>query len=163
LGSIVWALLFFLLALLLSLIIRRWSHGLTKRAERLHLDPTAISYVAQLMQVGGFLVAGILYAHVIPALRSLGTALLASASVVSIVLGLAAQNTLGNSIAGMALLLYHPFRLGDEIQISAPTGVERGVVEAFTLGHTILLTPDGRQIIVPNSVMISSIFIKTVQ
>lgn len=73
------------------------------------------------------------YAHLIPALRNLGTALLAGASVISIVLGLAAQSTLGNLIAGFALLLYRPFRVGDRLQVSAPTGVETGTVESLAL------------------------------
>jgi len=55
------------------------------------------------------LMAAILCAHLVPVLRALGTAMLAGASVASIVLGLAAQNTLGNLIAGVALLLYDPF------------------------------------------------------
>ena len=161
LGSIVWALFFLFLAIVISLVIRRWSKSLSARAELLHLDPTAIGFISQLLQVATFLIAGILYAHLVPALRSFGTALLASASVVSIILGLAAQSTLGNIIAGVALLLYHPFRLGDKIQIGAPTGVETGTVNAFTLGHTILRTSDGREILVPNNVVINSVIIKT--
>ncbi|HYR34397.1 MAG TPA: hypothetical protein VEQ87_08925 [Burkholderiales bacterium] len=45
-----------------------------------------------------YLIAFVLYAHVVPEGRSLGTALLAGVSVVSIILGLAAQSTLGYTI-----------------------------------------------------------------
>lgn len=55
----------------------------------------------------------ILYAHLIPVLRSMGTALLAGASVASVVIGLAAQSTLGNLVAGVSITIYRPFRLGD--------------------------------------------------
>ena len=66
----------------------------------------------------------ILYAHLIPVLRSMGTALLAGASVASVVLGLAAQSTLGNLVAGVSLTIYRLFRLGDTLRVAAPTGTE---------------------------------------
>jgi small-conductance mechanosensitive channel len=74
---------------------------------------------------------------------------------VSVVFGLAAQNTLGNLVAGISLLLYRPFSLGDHMQISAPTGLENCVVESLNLGYTILRTADNRRIVVPNSAMAS--------
>ena len=77
---------------------------------------------------------------------------LAGTSVASIVLGVAAQNTLGNLIAGLALLLYRPFRVGDRLQVQAPGGAETGTVESLTLGYTILQTFDNRRVVLPNSV-----------
>src|SRR5262249_46599617 len=108
-------------------------------------------------QIGIYLLALVFYAHLIPALRALGTALLASVSVASVVLGLAAQSTLGNLIAGIALLLYRPFQVGDRVQVTAPTGLETGVVESLTLGYTVLRAADNRRIVVPNSAMASQV------
>jgi small-conductance mechanosensitive channel len=73
--------------------------------------------------------------------------------VITVIVGLAAQNTLGNLVAGLSLLLYRPFRLGDRLQVMAPTGMETGVVEGLTLGYTLLRTDDNRRVVVPNSVM----------
>ena len=87
-------------------------------------------------------------------------ALLASASVLSIVLGIAAQSTLGNLIAGVALLFYRPFGIGDVLIMNTPTGKETGTVKEFSLGYTKLLTDDGRWIIAPNSVVIASVLIR---
>jgi small-conductance mechanosensitive channel len=84
--------------------------------------------------VACFLFAATLYALLVPSLHKLGTALLASASIVSLVLGLAAQNTLGYLIAAVALLLYRPFAIGDVLVVNAPTGKKTGKVEDFTLG-----------------------------
>jgi small conductance mechanosensitive channel len=114
-------------------------------------DPTAIMFLRPLAQVFLWIVLLVSYAHLIPSLRSLGTALLAGASIISIVLGLAAQNTLGSLIAGIALLVYRPFRVGDRIQVMAPTGVETGVVETVTLGYTVIQTIDNRRVVLPNS------------
>ena len=92
-----------------------------------------------------------LYAHMIPALDKLATALQASVSVASVVFGLAAQSTLSNFVAGFSLIFYRPFRLGDKLQISAPAGVETGIVEDVSLGYTILKTYDNRRVIISNS------------
>jgi small conductance mechanosensitive channel len=49
------------------------------------------------------------------------------------------------------LLVYRPFRVGDRIQVMAPTGVETGIVETVTLGYTVLQTLDNRRVVLPNS------------
>jgi len=70
-----------------------------------------------------WVLAVMLYAQLIPGLRSLGIALLAGASVASIIVGLAAQSTLGNLIAGLSLLLYRPVQIGDLVQLTVPAVV----------------------------------------
>jgi small-conductance mechanosensitive channel len=106
-----------------------------------------------------FTTAFILYFQLIPALRSIGRAILATAGIASIVLGLAAQNTLGNIISGISLLLYRPVRLGDEVKVYASAGDETGVVESLTLGYTTLRMPNNEKIIVPNSVLASTVIV----
>jgi small-conductance mechanosensitive channel len=105
-------------------------------------------------------VAFVLYAHVVPQLRSLGTALLAGVSLVSIILGLAAQNTLGNLIAGISLILYRPLSVGDDVELNTPKGVLAARVEDVSLGYTILRDAQGNDVVVPNSVMVSNIVIR---
>jgi small conductance mechanosensitive channel len=85
--------------------------------------------------------------------------LLAGASVASVVLGLAAQSTLGNLVAGISLTIYRPFRLGDTLQVAAPAGPEVGVVEIISLGYTTLRTPSGHTIVVPNSIASSQVIV----
>lgn len=121
------------------------------------VDRTVAPFVVQLLGAVIYVIAVLLYVQLVPQLRGIGTALLAGAGVASIVLGLAAQNTLGNLIAGMTLLLYRPFQVGDRVQVTAPTGLETGVVEVITLGYTILRTGDNRRIVVPNSAMANQV------
>jgi small-conductance mechanosensitive channel len=129
------------------------------RSERHLTDVTALRFVVQLLQVCAFVVAFILYTHLIPPLQAFATALLAGVSVVSIVFGLAAQNTLGNLIAGFSLVLYHPFEVGDVVQLTTPKGLTTGTVEALALGYTRLRDAEGAAIIVPNNVMVSSVLV----
>jgi len=154
-GGLIYALLFLAMAITVARLIRVFA---TRSKEHLP-DVTAINFIAQLLQVIVFLVAFILYAQLVPILRSLGTALLAGVSVASIVIGIAAQSTLANLIAGLSLLLYRPFQVGDRVQLATPKGLMSGTIESLSLGYTSLQSADGEQIIVPNSVMGSAVII----
>jgi small-conductance mechanosensitive channel len=155
-GALFYAIVFLAAALFAGRLARLFA----RRSARHLSDVTALNYVAQLLQVAVFLIALILYAHLIPALRAMGTALLAGVSVASVVVGLAAQNTLSNLVAGFSLLLYRPFHIGDRVQLATPRGVSIGTVTSLSLGYTILTDPDGHEIIVPNSVMVSQVIIR---
>ena len=120
-----------------------------------HFDLMAVKFLAKLTRYAVYVFAFAAYAHFIPALSGIGTASLASISVLTVIIGFAAQNTLGNLIAGISLLLYRPFKLGDRLQVVAPTGLETGTGEGLTLGYTLLKTDDNRRVVVPNSVMAS--------
>lgn len=152
-GAVVYLLLFVLVAMLLSRLLRITVRGALVR--RAHLDRTTMSFLQQVGIAAIWVAMLILYAHLIPVLRSLGTALLTGASIASVVIGLAAQSTLGNLIAGVAITLYRPFRLGDRLQVTAPTGTEVGSVEMLSLGYTTLRTDDGRLVVLPNSLAAS--------
>ena len=117
--------------------------------------PGGVRFLGKLASLVIYLAAFACYAHVIPELQTLGKSLLAGVGVASVVVGLAAQSTLGNLIAGISLVLYRPFKLGDRLQISAPTGPETGMVVNIDLGYTILRTADQRLIVIPNSVVAS--------
>lgn len=158
-GAIFYAFLFLFIAFVSSYFLRKFIQRLISRSGRSSVDRTAVTFVSQLLQVTLFILAAILYFHLIPSLRALGSAILATAGVASIVIGLAAQNTLGNIISGISLLIYRPVRLGDEIKVYASAGDETGIVESITLGYTTLTMSNGEKIIVPNSVLASTIIV----
>jgi small-conductance mechanosensitive channel len=88
---------------------------------------------------------------VIPQVRAIATGLLASASVIGIVVGLAAQRTLGNFIAGIMIALTQPLRLGDIVEVA---GVE-GTVEEIDLIYTFIRTREGDRLVIPNEKLAS--------
>jgi len=118
-------------------------------------DPTAVKFLGQLARLAIYVIALLSYVYEIPVLRQLGGVWLTSVGVVSVIVGIAAQSTLGNLISGVSLLLYRPFRLGDHLQVMTPSGLESGMVESLSLGYTTLQTEDNRKIVIPNSVMAS--------
>jgi small-conductance mechanosensitive channel len=156
-GALVYLVLSVVIAQLLSRGLRIAVGGAVLR--RTHLDRTTMIFLQQFGVAVIWVVMLILYAHLIPVLRSLGTALLTGASIASVVIGLAAQSTLGNLVAGVAITLYRPFRLGDRLQVAAPTGTEVGNVETLSLGYTTLRTDDGRFVVLPNSIAASQVTI----
>src|SRR5580658_94252 len=156
-GALAYLVIFVFLALVLSRVLRSAVHAAMTRSG--HIDRTTLSFLQQMAGALIWVVMLILYAHLIPVLHSMGTALLAGASVASVVIGLAAQSTLGNLVAGVSITIYRPFRLGDTLQIAAPTGTEIGVVELISLGYTTLRAPAGHLIVVPNSVAASQVTI----
>ena len=156
-GALIYLAIFVMIALVLARVLRTAVHATMTRKG--HIDRTTISFLQQIMTALIWVAMLILYAHLIPVLRSMGTALLAGASVASVVIGLAAQSTLGNLVAGVSITIYRPFRLGDTLQVAAPTGTEIGVVELISLGYTTLRAPAGHLIVVPNSVAASQVTI----
>ncbi len=155
-GAVFWALIFTTVAVILTVAIRRAA----RRLEPHLSDLTGLRFVTALAQVLAYLVSFVLYAHLVPELRALGTALLAGVSVVSVVVGLAAQNTLGNLVAGLSLVLYRPIRVGDQVQLASPKGLIVATAENVSLGYTVLRDGDGDEVIVPNSVMVTSVVIR---
>jgi small-conductance mechanosensitive channel len=154
-GALAYFVIFVVIALILSRVLRTAVHAAMTRSG--HIDRTTLSFLQQVTSALIWVVMLILYAHLIPVLHSMGTALLAGASVASVVIGLAAQSTLGNLVAGVSITIYRPFRLGDTLQVAAPTGTEVGVVELISLGYTTLRAPAGHLIVVPNSVAASQV------
>ncbi len=157
LGALAYGLLFLVLAVVVSHLLRVTAHRALKLHHRHLVDRTSANFVIQLSQIAVFIIALMFYAHLIPRLRTLGTALLASVSVVSVIIGLAAQNTLGNLIAGVSLLLYRPFEVGDRLQVNGPSGPEIGTVEVLNLGYTVIQTYDNRRVVVPNSAIATQV------
>lgn len=78
------------------------------------------------------------------------TPLLASAGIVGLALSFAAQDTLSNLFAGVAIMTDRPYVLGDYIILDSG---ERGAVTHIGLRSTRLLTRDDVEVSIPNSVM----------
>jgi len=154
-GAILYAPFFAVVAWLFGKLLRVMVERALARDRHEHFDRMAVKFIAKLVRYCVYVFAVFAYAHVVPGLSSVGAASLTSISVITIVVGLAAQNTLGNLVAGLSLLLYRPFKLGDRIEVLAPSGVETGIVENLTLGYTLLRTDDNRRVVVPNSLMAS--------
>jgi small-conductance mechanosensitive channel len=83
---------------------------------------------------------------VIPQVRAVAAGILASSAVIGIVVGFAAQRTIGNFIAGLLIAFAQPIRLGDYVETEGSTGV----VEEIGLTYTFIRTSDNDRLVIPN-------------
>ena len=88
---------------------------------------------------------------VIPQVRAVAGGILASASVLGIVIGLAAQRTLGNFIAGIMIALTQPLRIGDAVTV----GTVDGTVEEIGNIYTFIRTRQNDRLVIPNEKLAS--------
>ncbi|MDG4860551.1 mechanosensitive ion channel [Streptomyces sp. T-3] len=121
------------------------------RVRRVRTQVTLIQRVVTAI-VGAVAVAAMLLTF--PAMRTVGTSMLASAGVLGIVAGIAAQSTLGNLFAGMQIAFGDMVRLGDTVVVDG----EWGKVDEITLTFLTVRTWDERRITMPVSYFTSKPF-----
>ena len=76
---------------------------------------------------------------VIPEVRAVAGSILASSAVIALVVGLAAQSTLANFVAGILVAFTQPLRLGDSVSVAGASGT----VQQIGLTYTIISAGDG--------------------
>lgn len=131
-------------------LARTAAKGIGPRLMR-RMDPAtagSVGFVIRLLTIFVVVIASLAIAGVKPATLAVGGAFTA------IVLGLAAQQTLGNVIAGAVLLSARPFRVADRLRVQG-TGIDiEGTVASLGLFYTVLVSGSDR-ILIPNSVLMS--------
>jgi small-conductance mechanosensitive channel len=114
------------------------------RARRLY---TQLRFLRRLVTLGIAIVTGGAILMSFDSLRSVGTWLLTSAGVVGVVIGFAAQRTVGNLIAGFQIAFTQPIRTDDVVIVEG----EWGRIEEITLTYVVVCIWDQRRLVVPIS------------
>jgi small-conductance mechanosensitive channel len=86
-------------------------------------------------------------------LRRLATGVLASTAVLGLIVGFAAQHTIGNLVAGVQIAVSQPFRIGDRISFEE----NEGRVTDITLSYTYIDPGDGSHLVIPNQLLVEGI------
>lgn len=115
---------------------------------------TQLKVIRQMLVALVFFLALVVVLMSVDRLRDLGTGLLASAGIAGIVLGLAAQRTLSNVIAGFLIAFTQPIRMDDVLIVEG----EWGRVEEITLSYVVIRIWDLRRLIVPISYFLDQPF-----
>jgi small-conductance mechanosensitive channel len=143
----VWALLVIVLTLLLARAVRRTTMRVLARSRAQANVTILLGNLAQVTVI----VLGTLAIVAIYTKDAFGW-ILTSFSVIGLVIGLSLQDILKNFFAGVWVLVERPFRIGDTIEV----GESSGVVEEIAFRTTMLKTADGREVIVPNGIFMTS-------
>lgn len=91
----------------------------------------------------------VLFGAIVIALGAVGiqtTALAGLIAALGLAVGLALQGALANFVGGVLILTFHPFRIGDLVEV----GGSMGIVEDIQLVSTVLNVGNGSRVIVPN-------------
>ncbi len=138
--------IFYVGRLVISLVVR----GLRKLMQKQGIDKTLETFVCNLVRVALLIVV------IIAAISALGiqtTSFIAIFGAAGLAVGLALQGSLSNFAAGVLIVLFRPYRVGDYIE---GAGIS-GTVEQVQILTTVLKTPDNKQVIVPNSQIMESV------
>jgi len=123
------------------------SKSLKEMSRNAKVNPTQFIVLQRLVVLAVYLVGLSIAANMVPGMSGLWVSLFASAGVIAIVVGFAAQQVFSNVISGIFIAIFKPFRVGDRITVKG----EYGTVEDITLRHTVLKTWKNEFVIIPNS------------
>lgn len=121
------------------------------RARRIYTQVHVISKLVY-AGIGIFTMASILM--LFQEVRQVGTSILASAGVLGIIIGFAAQKTIANLFAGFQIAMTQPIRLDDVVIVEG----EWGRVQEITLTYVVIRIWDDRRLIVPLAYFIDKPF-----
>jgi small conductance mechanosensitive channel len=142
-----------LLILLVGLWVgRRLSNMLGRSLERRSFDPTLTKFFANCVR---YLILLLILLMCLGLFGADVTSFAAILAAMGFAVGLALQGTLSNFSAGIMLLAFRPFKVGDVVSMAGVVG-KVNEIELFT---TTVDTPDNRRIIIPNG----SIFGSTIE
>jgi len=138
--------LFFLVIVLVAWVLAALLSKATKKAvARIEgaselLKDFIVNIIRKLILIVGFVVAlSMLEINIGPMLAAIGAA--------GFIIGFALQGTLSNFAAGIMILIYRPYDVGDLVDV----GGTFGKVTAMTIVSTTLMTVDNQKVVVPNN------------
>ncbi len=149
-GGIRWAknILFFLVFILISWILSKVVGKAVKKAVANIKSASALlkEFIVNISRkaifIVGFVVAlSMLEVNVGPLLAAIGA--------VGFIMGFALQGTLSNFAAGIMILIYRPYDVGDLVDV----GGTLGKVDAMTIVSTTLRKPDNQKVVIPNNMI----------
>ncbi|WP_297736529.1 mechanosensitive ion channel domain-containing protein [uncultured Maricaulis sp.] len=139
--NVVLAAIILIIGLAIAGSVRKAIRNAAQKSER--MDNTLGAFFGSLAYYG------IMAMVVIAMLGTFGiptTSFVATLGAASLAIGLALQGTLSNLAAGVMIILFRPYRLGDWVELAGVSGA----VKEITLFTTVLATGDNKRIILPN-------------
>ena len=139
-----------LIILVVGILISRIVMSIVKRTlSKSKLEKAAHGLICSVVRV---VLYGLLILICASALGIDVTGVVALASVVTLAVSLALQNSLTNLIGGFTLLYTHPFASGDFVEVAG----QSGTVQEIGMAYTKLTTPDNKMVSIPNSSVVAA-------
>ncbi len=119
-----------------------------KVLEKTKLDATWVGFIQNVVNATLLIFVGLAALEKIGVETTSFTAMVAAAG---LAIGLAFKDSLSNLAAGVMLVLFRPFKVGDFVEVSGTLGT----VERIQIFHTNLVTPDNKAVVLPNGTITS--------
>ena len=132
------------------LVTRMLVRALGRLLQKQEVDETLQRFTCNLVRIG------LLVFVIIAAVSALGiqtASLIAVLGAAGLAIGLALQGSLSNFAAGVLIVLFRPYKVGDWVEAAGTAGS----VEEVQILTTVLRTGDNRRVIVPNSQIMNSV------
>ena len=127
-------------------LIKRVSTGFAQFMKARKVDPSLRPFFASFADIG---MKVTLLLVVAGRLGFETTSFIAIFSALAFAIGLALQGSLGNFASGVLILLFKPYKIGDIVAVED----KMGKVDEIQIFHTIIITPQGKKVIMPNGKM----------
>lgn len=113
------------------------------------IDRLLVKFIIAILKIVSYVV---LLLYSLSLLNIPVSGMVASLSAITLAIGLAVQDIISGVASGLMLVSIHPFSIGDVVEIAGNTGS----VKEVNLFNTILMSADGKKIIIPNKTIFSS-------
>lgn len=143
---LVWAIIIFIVGRIVARIV---SNVIAKMMAKSNVDETLIKFAKSITYVA------LMIFVILAALGKLGIETTSFAAIIAaagLAIGLSLQGTLGNFAAGVMLILFRPFKVGDFVE----AGGVAGIVEEIQIFSTKMRSGDNKEITVPNGQIVGS-------
>jgi len=141
--DIVWSIILLVALFIGYRLFVRWLNNYSKRTDMSPEAKNGLMIVIRLGALaGGFFI-------ILAALGVSSQFIVSLSAIIGAAIGFASQQTIGNFVSGIYLILTRPFRVGDYIRLGSSGGTE-GIVKEITISYTKIRTSDKTQVIISN-------------
>jgi small conductance mechanosensitive channel len=138
-------LIFVIGRMIAKLVARQLKKILTNR----HVDSTVVKFVCSLSY---YIVIMMTFVAVLGQLGVQTASVVAVIGAAGLAVGLALQGSLSNFAAGVILIIFRPFKVGETVIINS----QQGVIDSIQIFSTSIVTPTNELVIIPNSQVVSA-------
>lgn len=143
----------FCFAILIFIIGRMLAKFFGKQLKRVltnrKVDPTVVKFVSTLAY---YIIIIITLVAVLGQLGVQTASIVAVIGAAGLAVGLALQGSLSNFAAGVILIIFRPFRVGETVNINN----QQGVIDSIQIFSTTIITPTNEMVVIPNGQVVSA-------
>jgi len=133
-----------------SRLIRLIIVSYLKKSKSEKYKKTSLQFLKNSIKFFVVLLAILFIIITVPVFKNKAAFIFSGAGILAAIIGFAAQAAISNLIAGVFIVIFKPFRVGDYIKLDDS---RIGIVEDITLRHTVINNFENKRLIIPNSII----------